>query len=209
MIPCLKHPESERYASGRCKACQREASRKWEKSRPDLRRAKARRLYMAHREERREKAKAWRVNNREKKRAYGRRERAKHADKYTARLVRWLSVPVNRFRYDAARAAWDKKHPENHKKYNQRYPERTAARAARRRAAMLQAIPSWATEADLREILAIYEKARIISAETGITHHVDHEIPLRGTHVCGLHIPNNLRVVTAEENLKKNRFFAS
>jgi len=39
---------------------------------------------------------------------------------------------------------------------------------------------------------------------------VDHEIPLQGEDVCGLHVPWNLRVITQEENLKKsNKLVAS
>jgi excisionase family DNA binding protein len=61
--------------------------------------------------------------------------------------------------------------------------------------------------ADPAEISAIYAEARRLTAETGIEHHVDHEIPLLGTFVSGLHVETNLRVITARDNiLKSNRF---
>jgi len=82
-------------------------------------------------------------------------------------------------------------------------PERVRARNAARRASRKRAQPGWLTDENLREIEAIYQMAYRLELETGMKHHVDHIIPLRGKIVSGLHVPWNLRVVTASENLKK------
>lgn len=76
--------------------------------------------------------------------------------------------------------------------------------ANKRRAAKLQRTPAWA---DLDAIRAVYLEAQRRTRETGIQHHVDHEIPLQGRLVSGLHVHNNLQILTGSENSKKrNRF---
>lgn len=81
------------------------------------------------------------------------------------------------------------------------------AKEARRRAHKLKATPSWVDKEHLR---MIYELREAVSNFTGIIHHVDHEVPLKGKNVSGLHVPWNLRVIPAVENLSKgNRLVAS
>lgn len=66
------------------------------------------------------------------------------------------------------------------------------------------ATPDWLTEEMLIEIKSLYKQREQISKDTGIAYHVDHIIPIQGENVCGLHVPWNLQIITAEENLRKS-----
>lgn len=76
--------------------------------------------------------------------------------------------------------------------------------ANKRRAAKLQRTPPWV---DMEAIRALYDEASRLTRTTGVPHHVDHEIPLQGTLVSGLHVHTNMRVIPASENVRKYNFF--
>ena len=78
------------------------------------------------------------------------------------------------------------------------------ADSAARRAAKNNATPKWA---DKKAIKKIYEECILITQQTGVSHEVDHVIPLRGVSVAGFHIDSNLRIVTAKDNRSKSNKF--
>lgn len=80
-------------------------------------------------------------------------------------------------------------------------PHIVNAYAQKHKAARLQAVPPWA---DLNAIKEIYRKARALTKETGVQHHVDHIAPLQSSVVCGLHCEANLRIIPWIENIKKH-----
>lgn len=73
-----------------------------------------------------------------------------------------------------------------------------AARSAKRYATKTQSTPAWLDEWDKFYIEELYDLASRRKLQ------VDHIIPLRGKTVCGLHVPNNLRLLSATENYKKS-----
>jgi hypothetical protein len=85
--------------------------------------------------------------------------------------------------------------------------DKSAAKSAKRRAKKLQATPIWLTAEQLKEIQTFYTETKKLEQETGVKYHVDHIIPLLGENVCGLHVPWNLQILTAEENQRKNNRF--
>lgn len=78
-----------------------------------------------------------------------------------------------------------------------------AALNAKRRAAQLQRTPAWLTKHDYKVMEAKYAMSLWLSEVVGQQYHVDHIIPLQGKNVSGLHVPDNLRIIPAKENMKK------
>lgn len=70
--------------------------------------------------------------------------------------------------------------------------------------ALEQATPKWLTKLHWEEMEAIYAEAKRITDETGVAMHVDHIVPIRGESVRGLHVPWNLQILTAQENISKS-----
>lgn len=68
----------------------------------------------------------------------------------------------------------------------------------------IKATPSWLTESDKESMLELYTICGMFKIYTGFEYHVDHIVPLCGKTICGLHVPWNLRVSTALDNLSKN-----
>ena len=101
---------------------------------------------------------------------------------------------------------WVKNNPEKYKVNAKRCYEKTKlkrfAYQALARAKRRNAVPKW-FDSIKEDVQKIYIEARTKTLETGIPHEVDHIIPLVNEYVCGLHVPNNLRVITRYENRSK------
>lgn len=174
--------------------------------------------------------KAWRAANREKIREYSRewlaKNRQENAPKAASRNARYYAnrkeqiLASKRERYsqlpaeerlkyggydpeDAAKLA---QRTARNKEWRERNPGLVAAAVARRRARIAKATPAWA---DHQAIKAVYIRAKQLEQQDGIDRHVDHEIPLRGKNVCGLHVADNLQILSAKENQRKGARYAS
>jgi len=118
--------------------------------------------------------------------------RAENPDKSTAR--------GRRFR---------KNNPLSHRKSAKSWKDRNKARhalhMANYRASKKLACPPWAKTDEVKaQIESHYEHALWLSKVTDSKFHVDHIVPLNNDFVCGLHVPCNLMVLEASDNLVKN-----
>lgn len=147
--------------------------------------------YHSNRKQERANVKIFREANREKIRVQLRNYRSENPEKFRARQrAQYISDREN------IRARQKKYYAANLGKFN--------ALSAKRYANKLRATPSWLTQAQIREIAELYTLAAIKKETIGGNWHVDHIVPLQGEHVCGLHVPWNLQVIPAEENIKKH-----
>lgn len=122
---------------------------------------------------------------------------AKNVGKVKAYLQAWRRDNVDVIR---------KEYKENAEKYRSRAKlwrtnnpgargEMDSAKRARKRRALL-----WADKKLMRDIYAYAQ----IMRQCGVNCHVDHVLPLRGKYVSGLHVPENLTVILASDNLSKS-----
>lgn len=96
---------------------------------------------------------------------------------------------------------------QNAKKWREENKGKKNADTAKRHAAKLQRIPKWLTADEKERTACYYQLAAMRTMESGHDWHVDHIVPMRGESVSGLHVPWNLRVIPAQENMSKgNRY---
>lgn len=110
---------------------------------------------------------------------------------------------INRNKY------WENPEKERNyvKEWRLKNPTKVLTYNSKRRAEKIQAAPSWLSAIQLAQIQEMYDIAKASTVQTGVIHHVDHCHPLKGKNFCGIHVPWNLKVITASENLRKyNRF---
>lgn len=139
----------------------------------------------------RAKMAAWRSANKERDREAKNRWAAENREYNKERGKRYYAE--NREKHKAACDDWAK-----------RNAPKVAARFAKRRAAKMNATPTWLSAVELAQIQEMYDVAAAKTMQTGIQHHVDHIHPLQGRGFNGLHVPWNLRVIEAQTNIKKS-----
>lgn len=93
---------------------------------------------------------------------------------------------------------------EEKKQYWLKYTIESRYRASLSRAKKLNRLPSWCDREKLKQI---YTEAVLRTEEQNIKYEVDHIIPLNGETVSGLHVPENLQILTQRQNNEKTNKF--
>ncbi len=141
-------------------------------------------------------------------------DRASDPEKFVKRAAEQRVRHADRIARE--KIAWERKfkeeHPEKHKARRKAIEAKrtkagkNAARSARRNAAKKQRSVTWA---DKEHMNLFYEVAAVLWEVTGEEHHIDHIDPLRGENISGLHVPENLQILTAHDNrVKINKWAA-
>ena len=157
----------------------------------ECKRSKDRAYAAKNREAAREKTKTWRKNNLEKAKESRRKWREENPEKMAAYKRKWNEK--NKERKSKMASEWKKKNP-----------HKVLANTRARQAAKLKATPAWANK---EAIDFVYYAAKVIEEVYGTKWHVDHIVPLKGKNVCGLHVHNNLQLLTPEQNLSKSNTY--
>lgn len=167
--------------------------------------AQKRAYYLANKDAENARVQAWVEANRERSTEIKRVSRARHRvepsprtrmpdaerkARAVARVEAWRLANPEKYAAQLARAETKPRTPVQ--------KARHAAHQSLRTRRLLHAQPAWA---DKGAITALYLEAQ----RRGM--HVDHVVPLKGKTVCGLHVENNLQLLTPTENLRKRNKF--
>ena len=180
---CIKHPELEglRRVSGACVECAKKALQNS------------------------------RATNKERTQAQRRKDRLKMMLKpEMVQKKRERDIQYRKANKESCRAtilAWSANNPEKVKAYAKKTKAnnkgRINAHTVKRRLAKINRTPAWLTEDDHWMIEQAYELAALRTKMFGFSWHVDHILPLQGKTVSGLHVPTNLQVIPAVDNIRK------
>lgn len=184
--PCCRgHIANRLVSTFVCVECNALANLEWRKKYPERfkvnNRVRTKAYYHRHLEYSREAKRKWRTNN----------------------LAKAVASERKRYACNKDNPEWRASRAKACSNFRKRHPDRHCHKQAMRRATKLRATPKWLTQKQRKEIALFYEEAHRLTNTTFFEWHVDHIEPLRGSNLCGLHVPWNLQLLPAELNMRK------
>lgn len=132
----------------------------------------------------------WRRNNKNKCNEYAKKYRENNKDKHRESVKKWGVENIQKKR-------------KCYQSWASRNPDKVLSKNAKRRAAELNAIPVWFSEADEFVFSEALSLAKLREVACGFKWEVDHIVPLISKEVSGFHCMSNFRVIPAIINRKK------
>lgn len=192
-----------------CKLCNNAKCRARYAEDPEKKQAQNKAWLELHKEEASEYQKQWRKENEVRLKERSKRYYAENAEAERARLNKWKLENFERYKqaaaeyYQANKEDINARISKNRKENSHIYAEHCRRYFAKRKLGTSSKL----TEKDLRDIKDFYALAKALTKATDEKWQVDHIVPLKHDLVCGLHVPWNLQVITAKENIiKSNKF---
>jgi ribosomal protein L3 len=92
-------------------------------------------------------------------------------------------------------------------KWQQNNKDIANANTRKYQASKLKRTPIWLSEEQITDLQSFYTMAKELETVFPWKQHVDHIVPLQGKTISGLHVPWNLQIISAKENISKgNRY---
>lgn len=209
-----------------CRECTRAQVKTYADAHPEAARLRGAKWYQENKTRRLERSKAWFASNPGKASEYCAKWRSKNLEGANEMSRQWYAKNreaalradkqarennLEKFlhRERASLAKRRARKAETSAQWRERHPHKVNFYAASRRSAIAKRTPPWLTDADFESMESQFLYAIILREATGVSHHVDHIVPLRGRNVSGLNVPWNLQVLPAIENLKKSNSHAT
>ena len=157
----------------------------------------------------REYAREYRKRNKEKLAVEAKERYQANREKYLGRKKKYYQENREEIREKQRKYLDENKEKvlQSNRQWRKNNPDKARENDVRCRYRRYNARPAWLTIEQQKQINTIYKRCRQMTIETCIQYHLDHIIPIHGKTVCGLHVPENLQILTASENCSKRNSF--
>jgi len=206
--PCKHGHVVERHTvDGQCLECGKAKCKKMRVKHRDSRIAYGAEYRKNNRDLVLQRCASWRNNNPDAVKAYSKKYYWENLQSCTERAKKW--VEQNHDYVLQRRKDYYQNNLQKQRSSSQRWKDNNRERISiynamkrpERDERLKAATPKWV---DQSSIVIKYKERDCLNRMTGVAHHVDHVVPLKGKNICGLHVPWNLRVILARDNLAKH-----